>query len=330
MEPRCTIITSPLCDSVYQRNQDNIAIIPIVVLYTRPVNKIKIKAFRPDYDSDWVELILNYSTAKGNISVPAGDWYRIHMQAFDENGGIVEEDTSIQVGVGEVFVTCGQSNSLNFGDTLTKSQSLDVVSFHPENHTWQLCADPQPTEYGPEVDMGNGGSIWPTVGDFLAKELHMPVGFYSTGWGGAGISEFGSDMVKYRRLLNALEFFGDNGLRAVLWHQGETDAIYNPDTQYYKNLLTDLIYRSRKDAGWEVSWVIAQAAYHPKAAREDEKLIRIAQEMCCNGKDILPGPNSDTLQGDYRILNSAHFTLKGLKAHGMLWAAELKKLFYFV
>jgi hypothetical protein len=330
MNTRCTIITKPKSNSVYQRNKQNCAEIPIEILYTRPVTCIKVQAVRPNYSSEWVSLDLFNSTASIKITLPAGDWYTLHMKATDDSGNVIEEDILANIGVGEVFITSGQSNSLNFGESLTEAHSSLAVSYNPQNQSWQPCVDPQPCEKGPEVDMGNGGSIWPTVGDLLAGQLHMPIGFYATGWGGAALGEFGAGMIKYQRLLNALQTVGIEGVRAVLWHQGETDAVFTPDTDNYQTLLLDLIDRSRRDAGWNITWIVAQAAYHPKAKREDEALIRKAQLECCNKNDILEGPNSDTLQGDMRILNSAHFTLAGLKAHGHLWSECIRNYIFRV
>jgi hypothetical protein len=326
MKPRCTIISKPINKAVHQRNNENYADVPVEILYTRPVHSIIVKAIRQDYSSEWISLDRFSSTASGTIRLPAGDWYTLNMKAMDENGDVVEEDTLDQVGVGEVFITCGQSNSLNFGETLTAANNSLVVSYNPQSKFWQPCVDPQPCENGPEVDMGNGGSIWPTVGDLLASELRMPIGFYATGWGGAALSEFGPGTIKYKRLFNALHTVGIKGVRAILWHQGETDAVFTPDSENYKNLLKDLINRSRQDAGWVMIWIVAQAAFHPKATKEGEALIRKAQVECCNQIDIIEGPNSDELQGDLRILNSAHFTLAGLLSHGRLWSESIGNL----
>ncbi len=327
MNPRCTIITKPLCSSVYQRDEKNLAHIPVEVLYTRPVCGIRIRAIRQDYESDWSDLQLSYGTAAGTITLPAGDWFTLCMAAVDQEGKIVEEDTIERVGAGEVFITCGQSNSLNFGEALTKAKSNWPVSYNPQLHRWEACEDPQPCEAGPEADMGNGGSIWPAVGDLLSEQLHMPIGFYATGWGGAALEEFGEGTIKYKRLLNAVSCAGAGGARAILWHQGETDAVLETTEACYKAMLLALIQRLRKDSSFHIPWMIAKAAYHPKAKREKEAVIRQAQRLCCNGKDILEGPDTDILQGDFRILNSAHFTLKGLQAHGKLWAEYIIKYF---
>lgn len=316
----CIYVVQPLIRAVYQRNSENIGKIPVKILYTIPVSSIRVKAERSDYVSDWINLELSYNTAVGTISLPAGNWYEFHVEALDKENNLVESCIISKVGVGEVFITCGQSNSLNFGYTLTTAKYNNTVSYDPINRTWLPCQDPQPCEPGPKVDMGDGGSIWPTVGDELSERIHMPIGFMASGWGGAALHEFKENTVKYERLKNSLINARMYGARAVLWHQGETDSILMTDFSAYKEMLLDLIKRSRVDAGFNITWVVAQAAYHPKADRMKEEMIRSAQKSVCNGKDILLGPNSDLLQDTYRIQNSAHFTYEGLISHGKLWS----------
>ena len=327
MKPRCTIISKPLSPSIYQRNSENKAIIPIEVIYTRPVASIEVKAVGVKIESPWISLELYYGRGSGTLELPSG-WYSIKMKAMDKDKNIVEEDRIEKIGVGEVFITSGQSNSLNFGDTLTKSSDPRVLSWNPKINRWVNCEDPQPCDIGPEVDMGVGGSIWPTLGSLLAKELDIPIGFLATGWGGAGIAEFGKGTIKYERILNALNTIKETGARAVLWHQGETDAAFETTGEEYELLLKDLIYRSRRDSEMNIPWVIANAAYHPKAETNNEKVILQAQKNCCNGTVIILGPNTDELLGDNRITNSAHFTKKGLEEHGKLWFSTLKRIFF--
>lgn len=328
MQPRCTIINKPLSPCIYQRNNENKAIIPIEIIYTRPVVAIKVKATGKDVETPWINLELYYGRGTVKIELPCTGWYKVRMKAFDEDENVVEEDFVENIGVGEIFITGGQSNSLNFGEVLTESDDNRVLSWNTQINQWIKCKDPQPCEIGPEVDMGNGGSIWPTLGLALAKELDMPIGFLATGWGGAGIKEFGEGTIKYERIINALNTIKENGARAVLWHQGETDAVNKTTREEYEVLLKSLIYRSRRDTGLNIPWVIANASYHPKAENIDKKAILEAQRNCCNDKDVLLGPNTDNILGDNRINNSAHFNLKGLKAHGISWFEILVKYFF--
>ena len=75
----------------------------------------------------------------------------------------------------------------------------------------------------------------------------------------------------FERLTRRLTALGPNGCRAVLWHQGESDAGqaragYPVDRQItgeqYCAFMGTLIKASRSRAEWEVPWITAQATYH--------------------------------------------------------------------
>ena len=57
------------------------------------------------------------------------------------------------------------------------------------------------------------------------------------------------------------------GFRAVLWHQGESDANQKDSSRtlpgkLYRQYLEKLIRDSRAELGWEFPWFVAQASYH--------------------------------------------------------------------
>ena len=324
-----TVILKPLNRSVFQRDMTNNALVPIEVLYTRPVCKIRVKAESKEYSSDWTELACADCSGTGSLYLPAGGWYSLNFEAYDNNGNLIEENLVEKVGSGEVFVTCGQSNSINFGVEPTFCTDDRVSSWNPITRCWDFANDPQPCEEGPPIDMcSGGGSPWPTLGSLLAKEINMPVGFIATGWGGAAVGEFKKVTAKYKRLLNGLTLVGEYGARAVLWHQGETDSVLKTSEEDYRDTLLSLVSSIRNDIGWNVSWVIANAAFHPHSSTSDQEVILKAQKQCINGKDIFLGPCTDELCGDYRIEHSAHFTKKGLVTHGSMWAKSLIEYFY--
>jgi hypothetical protein len=72
-------------------------------------------------------------------TLPAGGWYSVQVRAF--RGNLAATVTVDRVGIGEVFLTAGQSNSANSGSYLFTA--LDTVSAW--NGTgWVLAHDPQP------------------------------------------------------------------------------------------------------------------------------------------------------------------------------------------
>jgi hypothetical protein len=108
----------------------------------------------------------------------------------------------------------------------------------------------------------------------------------------------------------------------VLWHQGESD-VQMPEAEYFAKL-QNTILSSIRQAGWEFPWFVAHVSYHNAENRRFES-VRAAQQKLWDHGIALPGPDTDELTGDHRDLDGKgiHFSPKGLKAHGRLWADKL-------
>jgi hypothetical protein len=122
---------------------------------------------------------------------------------------------------------------------------------------------------------------------------------------------------------------GDHGFRAVLWHQGESDS-HQPEghdipAATYASMLREVITTSRKQAGWDVPWFVAEATYHSPSDKECPP-IRAAQRSLWESGVALEGPDTDALTMQYRQNNGkgVHFNDAGLKAHGILWARAVE------
>ena len=115
---------------------------------------------------------------------------------------------------------------------------------------------------------------------------------------------------------------GPQGFRAILWHQGESDVAMPGEE--YKAKLKNTILASTKQAGWEFPWFVAQATYH-NAEKPRFEAIRSAQKALCDEGFAMLGPDTDTLTGDHRDYEGKgiHFSPKGLKAHGQMWAEKV-------
>lgn len=281
------------------------------------------------------------------ISVPAGGWYRVEARV--RTGDQTLAETAIpHVGVGEVFVIAGQSNSTNYGSEKLQTKTGMVATF--DGNVWRLANDPQPGTH----DGSTGGSFAPAFGDALAEKLGVPVGVASTGAGATSVRQWlprGERMqnlptidafVKkvdegtwestgelFDRLTGRLKSLGPDGCRGVLWHQGESDAGqaragYPADRQItggqYTEFLVKVIQGSRVQAGWQVPWFVAQATYHTEDDAADEE-FRAAQRATWKTGLASPGPDTDALRKEYR--DGVHFNGKGLREHGRLWAESV-------
>jgi len=267
----------------------------------------------------------------GSLTVPAGGWYRITVRALDGDKEIARQVVE-KVGVGEVFIVTGQSNSGNFGWPRQMPMEDRVAAHCPRCKKWRHGHDPQPWAWG-----GYGGSPWPTMADALVRALDVPVTVFSVGAGGTSVEQWLLSSKRcYPRLKRALDFLGPHGARAILWHQGESDAHLGTSAEEYVKRLGEVINQSRKDAGWEIPWGVAIASYLPKSVKFKKgeswavngAAVRQGQKQACLDRAVFEGPFTDDMTGREWRHDTVHFSGKGLREHGKRWAKlVLKNLF---
>ncbi|HEX4794848.1 MAG TPA: sialate O-acetylesterase [Humisphaera sp.] len=284
---------------------------------------------------------------KTTATIPAGGWYTLDVR-LREGDRTVTQASVDRFGVGEVFVIAGQSNSTNYGPEPQKVSSDHVASF--DGRTWRIADDPQ---LGVQ-DRSRGGSFLPAFGDAMYAKYKVPIGVASAGAGSTSvrqwlpkghkidvhpttnsyIKEIGPNQWEstgqlYDGLIHRIQALGPRGFRALLWHQGESDAGQaragfgdrQISAEQYRKLMEELIADSRKDAGWDFPWFVAQATYHSADDPSDPE-FRAAQKSLWDSGVALPGPDTDALVGDLRA--GVHFNAKGLQAHGKLWAEKVQ------
>ena len=178
------ILDAPQQDRVFQRDAAGGA--HVVVAGTFP----KEAGVRP---GDWVEtrflgdkkwsrtwqVVPGENGFRISVRLPSGPgWCFVRVRRGDDALAMAE----VRVGVGEVFVVAGQSNSANHGDERQSPRAPGVMAWGPKG--WQVARDPQPGA------SGDGGSFVPPLGDALARELGVPVGFVCLGSGGTSVREW--------------------------------------------------------------------------------------------------------------------------------------------
>lgn len=279
------------------------------------------------------------------LKVPAGGWYTCSLRALQRDK-VIGWTQVPHVGIGEVFIVAGQSNSSNHGSERQQPTTSMVSAFDGEN--WRPANDPQPGA------SGTGGSFIPAFGDAMARRYDVPIGVASMGVGATSVREWlpkGQRMANqpttgqhvkavgphewestgglFDKLANRLTALGPHGCRAILWHQGESDAGqarsgYPADRQIsgaqYTDFLTRLIDASRDSAGWDVPWIVALATYHSESDPADEE-FRAAQAAVWRRGLAIEGPDTDALRAEYR--EGVHFNARGLRCHGELWAEKV-------
>ncbi|MBP5275161.1 MAG: hypothetical protein ILO36_09560 [Abditibacteriota bacterium] len=249
------------------------------------------------------------------VKTPAGGWYTIDIRVEKDNKAVAEK-TVENVGVGEILVGAGQSNSTNSGQFQTKQTSGMGVSTDGVN--WKPCDDPMIGVH----DGSGGGSYYPALADLLYKEFNVPIAIASTGHGGTTIEQWEVGGELFEWFMTRVKQLGKNGFRAVLWHQGESN--FETPTGDYVLYMTAIIKTSCYEAGWRFPWFVAKVSYH-NADHPSWPRIRAAHQRLWDLGVALEGPDTDVLGSEYRDYEGAgiHFSPKGLQAHAELWAEKL-------
>lgn len=297
--------------------------------------------------SPWQRLsvALEGAVLVSHLASPAGGWHRVEVRVLDGRQ-VVAETQVARVGVGEVFVVAGQSNSANHGAQKQSTRTGRVAVF--DGAVWQQANDPQPGA------SGRGGSFMPPLGDLLAERFNVPIGFIACGVGATSVREwlpkgatFPNPPTIERRvqlrpdgqweskgeafdtLVGRMKDFGRHGFRAVLWHQGESDANQKDPTRtypgpLYQESLKTVIRESRRAIGWDAPWFVAQVSYHGPDD-EGSPEIRAAQASLWADGLSLEGPDSDALRGEWRERagQGVHFSGPGLREHAARWMQKI-------
>ncbi len=279
--------------------------------------------------TDWV-VIADAATNGAFLGVisnlTAGGWYRVEVRAVDPASNVLATSGVDRVGVGDVYVTAGQSNAGCFGSPPQRPGD-DRVSAYTLNvspaYTWRLATDPQPNISG-FVSGGGNGSAWPILGTRLVRSNGVPTGFVGLAYGATALTDWSLTSANYRNLTNTLVRFGTNGVRAVLWHQGESDSLASTTANTYFQRFSNIVYHSRKVAGWCVPWGIAEVAFHPDASRAMEEPVAAGQRLVTYGlTNCFRGPRTDDFNLESKVSDGVHFNAAGLSDHAQQWANVL-------
>jgi hypothetical protein len=328
---------------------------------------------------DWTDLDTNPLGGffQGQI-VASGGWYSLHVKSYS-NGVLIDSTTLSRVGIGENFIIAGQSNAQGtekyLGDVAALDDRVNAASFSnrigsvdpgkddftyigygsfdfPENVYKQLSSN---AIIGPT---GGTNYYWANLGDSLAKKLNVPICFFNAAWGGTSIRNwvesskglptenpwvsglFYREGYPYNNLKKVAEIYGKkNGIRAVLWHHGETDSFKGMLPSVYKDYLKELISNFRKDIGETIPWIIAQSSYY--AIRYDNGTCQVSYNSNIanaqldfltesNLPQLFQGPNTDTIEiprNNDEIAYCVHFSKNFFNQVANAWLSKITPSF---
>ncbi|AFK03149.1 protein of unknown function DUF303 acetylesterase [Emticicia oligotrophica DSM 17448] len=353
-------ITHPFERMVYQRNNSNQAKINIAGNYYSAIDRVdaRVVSITGGNTTAWTTIQSNPSNGYfyGTITATGG-WYRLEVNAY-RNNTLVDSKSIQKLGIGEVFAIAGQSNAqggagvstpaeedmvntVNYSNNLTDYNRLPIGFSKMEGDSCKIG----PFHYVPWA--------WGKLGDLLVRKLGVPVLFYGAGHGGTSSNDWSKSSqglpydgeswkrqdlgAPYRALENSVAYYGSlTGLRAVLWHQGESD----PETfflPYYENV-RNVINKSRENAEHtSLAWVVARVSRNPEP--HDGPILgqnTLISGFQVGGGDYYPpvpyvfaGPNTDNINGSTYRTDGIHFdTYAGQIEFANAWNSTLDNTFF--
>ena len=324
-EAKATLtLTSPSSHQVFQRDQKNHANILIQGTISSKADTIEAKV---DLQSSTLRQAIMEWKVVGTIdparegrfsfqvSVPAGGWYQMTIRA-KSGGAILAEQTVDKVGVGEVLITAGQSNSANFGNPKQQAKDDRVVYFNGKNFV--PAKDPIPG------GCGGGGSPWPLLGDRIVASQQVPVCFRSASLNWTEVAAWlPPNTPLYKNLSACAQAFGKDGVRAVLWHQGESDTLVKTSAETYAERIKLIVDALNKDTGYALPWLVAEASFHPGSQAPEQAQVAKGQQLLWAKGICQQGPITDDLLGAEFRHDGVHFNQKGLEKHADRWFEAL-------
>ena len=353
-------ITYPESRAIFQRETDNTSTIYLSGSFYQPIDsvqaRVQAEAAGQGLNTDWVTI---QRKPQGGIFQGAlrakGGWYRLEVQAF-AGGAVLGSDALAKVGIGEVFIITGQSNAQGFqgfGAVGATDDRVNCVTY--DNSTANSLADPPAPSFqqlsataliGPR---GQSAWCWGLLGDLLVKQYGVPVLFINTAWQATVIKNWRESAdgkitknifalgtpnenfppgMPYANLIIALRYYSSlQGLRAVLWQQGENDNVpLHSSRQAYATDMQYLVNKTRADTDRYPAWVLARSSYNQGQVSQD---IIQAQNDVINtyNNNVFAGPFTDNIQIP-RYEGEVHFGGDGLKQLAQAWFESLNAIFF--
>ena len=214
------------------------------------------------------------------VETPAGEWSpRGDMRHF--------------LGVGDLWVIAGQSNSAGYGRGPYEDPPELGVHLFRNSERWALATHPMnestDTQHVVNREAANPGhSPYLQFGRLLQRDLGYPVGLVQTSLGGSPLKRWNPGEPEaadlFENMVQCVEMVGGK-VRGILWYQGESDAGTAADAASYAERFTQAVGAWRealKDAELPVLTVQLNRVFRPEADAEADRYwsqVREAQRQ---------------------------------------------------
>ena len=262
----------------------------------------------------WTKCSINGENWDIELDIPVGGPYTLHTSMTEcEKSGWSEwgtrGDIVQHIGVGELFVIAGQSNSSGYGKDFIYDPPELGVHIYKNNKSWTLAAHPLQDSTGaennPNRDAGNTGhSLYLSFAKYLKRELGCPIGLIQASQGGSALAAWNpfEEGALYRNMIEQINECGGS-VRAVIWYQGCSDTVNEQRADTYFERFSKMRERLCADLGEEDIPIAAfQISYCNEELQNDrnwavvrEQIRRLGREL----KNVYAMPASDVVFSDH-------------------------------
>ena len=210
---------------------------------------------------------LDWQDAKTNVDgtwraalkkIPAGGLYRLETRYNPKSNPAGEwsprGDMRHFLGVGDLWVIAGQSNSAGYGRGPVHDPPTLGVHLFRNSEQWALATHPlnesTDTKHSVNREVANSGhSPYLHFGRFVQQEMGFPVGLIQTSLGGSPLTAWNptepGEAVLYDNMLHCIQLVGGR-VRGVLWYQGESDTGTEESATSYEKRFIQTVQAWRK------------------------------------------------------------------------------------
>lgn len=201
------------------------------------------------------------------LTLPAGGPYRIETGLETKGTApgvqwVFRGDTRLHIGVGDIFIIGGQSNSAGYGKDTAFDPPEIGVHLYRNRHIWDLATHPMnESAFGADArnaEMGvSGTSPYLSFGKNFRKFSRYPVGLVATAMGGQAMKRWNTDGGKlYVNMIEQAKACGGD-FAGVLWYQGCSDTD-EKNADSYKEKFYSMIKGFRKELGYDIPFFTFQ------------------------------------------------------------------------
>ena len=243
---------------------------------------------------DWQAVLTEEDgTWKGALEhIPAGGLYRLEtrLRTAENPAGEWSPRGDMQhfLGIGDLWVIAGQSNSAGYGRGPYEDPAELGVHLFRNSEQWALAAHPMnestDTRHAVNREAANPGhSPYLQFGRTLKRTLAHPVGLVQTSLGGSPLTRWNpgepgaADL--FDNMVQCVEKVGGK-VRGIVWYQGESDTGTDADATSYAERFQQAVAAWREalaDAELPVLTVQLNRVYQPADPDADRRWSQVRE-----------------------------------------------------